>query len=167
MTAARDLSLAEVAPGVAADARLLHPAGAAVPLRPIQREGGTELHVENVFDPGVYAVEGAPKPVPVFAVNVDRVESDLTPVKPDEAAKLLGVKRVTVARSQGDLARQIEDHRVGRPLAEALLWVAFLLGIAEFWFASRTSRRTAAPSRMVVEASGRVHLRPEAVRAEG
>jgi hypothetical protein len=73
--------------------------------------------------------------------------------------KLIGSRQVHIARDREELARRVEEHRVGRPLGELVLWLAFAVAALEFYVANRVSRRTAARRHgWTVEASGRVRV---------
>jgi hypothetical protein len=76
---------------------------------------------------------------PDRAVNVPRVESNLTPLEAGQEP-LPGAR---VARDVPELLRQIQQHRQGRPLAEWLLWLALVLAMAELFFANRGARGSA------------------------
>ncbi|MDP2989675.1 MAG: hypothetical protein Q8O57_03815, partial [Kiritimatiellota bacterium] len=77
--------------------------------------------------------------------------------EPDEIPKLLGSRKVYLARDQENLLRLISEHRMGRPVAEQLLWAAFLIGILEFLLANRASRKAVVLSQQLhIESSGRV-----------
>jgi len=115
--------------------------------------------VEMLSQPGIYRLSapGQSAPEPVMAVNVRRTESDLTRINLTGIPALLGVKRINVAESKDDLLRLIKEHRVGRPLGEQLLWLAFIIGIFELFLANRISRKTSTLSeQLLVQNSGRV-----------
>ena len=62
-----------------------------------------------------------------MAVNLDRSESDLKPIAPEDIPAVMGLKNVTVSTSPDELLRQIQEHRVGRPLSEVTLWAVLIL----------------------------------------
>lgn len=134
---------------------MLDPAGAELPVVKIKAEGGMILSLKEAEAPGVY--RAPPDKAPVFAVNVPRAESDLTRVDAESIPKLIGTRKAFVANSQEELDRLVSEHRLGKPVAEQLLWLAFLVGIAEFFIANRASRKGLALSQQLqVESSGRV-----------
>ncbi|MCX7009731.1 MAG: hypothetical protein NTY53_21225 [Kiritimatiellaeota bacterium] len=138
---------------------LIGPDRATLPIRCFINNSVTTLHAENVSLPGIYrlAKPGADT-IPLLAVNVPRTESDLAMLKPDDARARLGVPDAYVVQGKDELARVVEEHRVGKPLGEQLLWAALLVGVLEWMLANRVNRKTASlTSRMLVEASGRVH----------
>lgn len=138
---------------------LLAPDRSTIPLRRFIHNGVTTLHAENILEPGIYrlAKPGA-ETRPLLAVNVPRNESDLTMLKPDEIRARLGVPDAFIVQGKDDLARVVKEHRVGNPLAEHFLWLAFLVAVFEWGLSNRINRKTASlTSRMLVEASGRVH----------
>ncbi|MCX7818169.1 MAG: BatA domain-containing protein [Kiritimatiellae bacterium] len=137
--------------------RLSGPDGVTVKVRAVRRGGRDVPLIEEPPWPGIYwtEMEGARRAV--LAVNLPPVESDLAPVDPATIPDRLGVRRAQVARGREELARRIEEVRVGRPLGELVLWLALGVGTAEFLLANRVSRRTAARRmRWIVEPSGRV-----------
>jgi hypothetical protein len=90
-------------------------------------------------------------------VNLDRSESELTPVAPEEIASIIGLKNVTVSTSSDELLRQIQEHRVGRPLSEVALWAVLILSAFELFLANRACRKRATLSDAItINASGRV-----------
>ena len=92
-----------------------------------------------------------------MAVNVDRSESDLRPIAPEEIPSVTGLKNVTVSTSQEELLRQVQEHRVGRPLSEVALWAVLILSALELTMANRACRKRATLSDSItVNASGRV-----------
>ena len=129
------------------------------PLRRFINNGVTTLHAENITEPGVYRLAlptGAA--TPLFAVNLPRTESDLTTLKPAEIRAKFGLPQLVIAQGKDELARLVEEHRVGKPLAEQLLWAALVVGVLEWLLANRVNRKSASlTSRLIVEASGRVH----------
>lgn len=160
LPAGRDVALPATTAGLTEKSRLAVPDGTTMAVRPVKREGRTDLVLDEARVPGIYqgiAATGAKWPV--AAVNVDRRESDLTPVDPESVPKLIGSKQVYIARDREELARRVEEHRVGRPLGEVILWLVLAVAVLEFLMANRVSRRTAARRHdWTVEASGRVRV---------
>jgi hypothetical protein len=155
----RDLELGQFLSEAPEGTSLIAPDRSTIPLRRFINNGVTTLHAENILEPGVYrlAKPGA-ETRPLLAVNVPRNESDLSMLKPDDIRSRLGVPDAFIVQGKDDLARVIKEHRVGNPLAEHFLWVAFLLAIFEWGLSNRINRKTASlTSRLLVEASGRVH----------
>jgi hypothetical protein len=94
---------------------------------------------------------------PALALNLDRVESNLTPVKQETIPKIIGAKLVNVATDKESLLRLIKDFRVGRTLGETILWLAFLLAVLEVFYANMRSRKTPSlADSLGIEASGKV-----------
>jgi len=92
-----------------------------------------------------------------MAVNLDRSESDLKPISPEEIPTVTGIKNMTVSTSPDELQRQIQEHRVGRPLSEVALWGVLVLSALELYMANRACRKHATLSdSLSVNASGRV-----------
>ncbi len=155
VVAARDLELPPL--GSTIPDRLIARDGTALALRTVRREGREVALIEDAPWPGIYSAEFDGARRPMLAVNLIPAESDLTPVDPEEIPRRLGVRRAQVVRTREELARKIEEIRVGRPLGELMLWLVLLVGLAEFLFANRVSRRTAARRmKWIVEPSGRV-----------
>ncbi len=155
----RDLELGPFLSEAPEGTSLLGPDRATLPLRRFINNGVTTLHVENLGEPGIYrlAKPGA-ETRPLLAVNVPRAESDLAMLKPDEIRGRLGLPDAYIVQGKDDLAKVVKEHRVGNPLAEHCLWLAFLLALFEWGLSNRINRKTASlTSRMLVEASGRVH----------
>jgi hypothetical protein len=96
-------------------------------------------------------------PRPAFAVNVLRSESDLQRLAPPDIAMLTGLPAIKTAESRDELMQLVRELRIGRPLAEPLLWLVFLLGIAELFLANRAARKTGAlTEQLKIDQTGRV-----------
>jgi hypothetical protein len=159
ITTAAELPLALHVPGAARGDRLLRPDGAAAPIRGTVVEGRTELRAEGIDLPGIYtlAAAGEPAAKPVLAVNMDRAESDLTPIDPATVTARLGAETVFLADSVPALERLIEAHRVGKTLGEPLLWLALILAALECVYANLLLRpKPKLSERLDVQASGKV-----------
>lgn len=155
----RDLDLGPFLTEAPEGAGLIAPDRATIPLRRFINNGATTLHAENISEPGIYrlAKPGADT-VPLLAVNVPRTESDLAMLKPEQLRAKLGLTQLFIVQGKDELARVVEEHRVGKPLAEQLLWVALIVAVLEWMLANRVNRKTASlTSRLLVESSGRVH----------
>jgi len=159
---ARNLIISDFA-GVNPDSgEITDPAGNSIPIARIKSADNAVISVvKDASGPGIYRIKGAGKEnteaPPLFAINVPRAESDLTRIDPDEIPKLLGGGKVYLAQNQENLLRLISEHRMGRPVAEQLLWAAFLIGIMEFLLANRASRKATTLSQQLhIESSGRV-----------
>jgi hypothetical protein len=155
----RDLDLGPFLTEAPEGAGLIAPDHATIPLRRFINNGATTLHAENISEPGIYrlAKPGADT-VPLLAVNVDRAESDLATLKPEQLRAKLGLTQLFIVQGKDELARVVEEHRVGKPLAEQLLWVALIVAVLEWLLANRVNRKSASlTSRLLVESSGRVH----------
>ena len=153
------LLLSDVLTGLREQARLVDPDGKPVALRR-EREGArTLVYADELNNPGVYSIEPSAEErlQPALAVNVDRIESDLTPLPEREIAGRTGFRTTFLARDREDLLRQIDEHRRGRPLGEPLLWLALVLAVAEVALANRMSRRAGTLSdRLGVDDAGRI-----------
>jgi hypothetical protein len=159
IAAAAELPLAVHVPGATRTDRLWRPDGTEAPIRGTVAEGRTELRAEGVEQPGVYTLTaaGADEATPVLAVNMDRAESDLTPVDPSTISTRLGVETVFLADGVPALERLIEEHRIGKTLGEPLLWLALILAAVEFVYANLLLRaKPKLSDRLQVQASGKV-----------
>jgi len=132
MWAAKDLVLPAATEGT-----LLSPQNQPLRIRAAKQEAGTIYSLEDATQPGIYRREL--DLVPEVAINIPRAESNLSPVPPGELLQHLGEK-TTLSRDRAELLRQIEQHRIGRPLAETLLWLALALGLLEVFLANRAAR---------------------------
>ena len=141
---------------------LLDPDQKELPIRRVQKTGGVgenSFNVDNVNKPGYYclSLRDGSAPLPVFAVNEGRSESDLRPIDPAEIPGLLGVKNVLVSTGQQELEHQVQEHRIGRPLSELVFWAILLVSCVELFVANRASRqRTVLSETLTVHSSGRV-----------
>ncbi len=82
-------------------------------------------------------------PDDVVAVNVPRDESELLPITADQVREKLGIANLQIARDQPELLRLIEQHRIGRPLDETVLWLVLALAALELFIANRACRQVA------------------------
>lgn len=154
---AKEMRLPDGLPGLAEGATLRGPGNERIPVRQVRGEGETSWWIDDPPGPGIYAQGEGDAPAPVLAVNVRRDESDLSVLPVADIENRLGDADVQVARDSGELARLVERHRVGKPLTEPLLWLAFALAVTELFFSNRAVRRGRSLSQtMVVELSGRV-----------
>lgn len=130
------------------------------PLRSTVQQGRTALVAEELTRPGIYtftAVDRA-EPVNALAINLRREESDLTPLVPDSLAARLGIEDLYLADDLPTLARQVEEHRLGRSYGEHLLWAALILTIVEFFYANALLRpKPKLSEQLAVDASGQAH----------
>ncbi|HEX4086387.1 MAG TPA: hypothetical protein VHY22_15840, partial [Chthoniobacteraceae bacterium] len=154
--------LSDIVSNVPDGSTLIAPDHTSLPIRKVQksgREGDYSLVVDRIAKPGYYllAKPGPEPPEPIMAVNVDRAESDLKPIAPETIPAVTGLKNITVSTSMDELLRQIQQHRVGRPLSELALWAVLAISMLEIFLANRASRRHATLSESIsVAASGRV-----------
>ena len=160
----RSLSLADSIPTATPGSILQDPNKNNVPIRSTLVDNKALLRVEDVLTPGIYRITkpNSTDMEPALALNLDRTESNLAPIKREEIPKLIGTSLVNVAGDKDELQRLIKDFRVGRTLGEVMLWLAFLLSILEVVYANLKSR--AAPSltsSLGIEASGKVTGRGE------
>ena len=155
----RELDLSPFLSEAPEGASLIAPDHSTIPLRRFISNGVTTLHAENITEPGIYRLaKPGSDTVPLLAVNVPRTESDLTTLKPDQLRTKMGLTSLYIAQGKDELARIVEEHRVGKPLAEQLLWAALIIAVLEWLVANRVNRKTASlTSRLLVESSGRVH----------
>ena len=139
---------------------ILSPSQKEIKIQKIRAGNEVILNIETIAEPGVYHIRqkaARARLEPVLAVNASRRESNLTRIKLGRIPGLLGVKTANVALSNLELLEQIEEHRIGKELAEYFIWLAFLLAILEFFLANRASRKTSTLSeQLVIETSGRV-----------
>jgi len=146
-------------------ATLRHSAGTAFSVRRVQDEQGARLQVEELREPGVYHLRapGQADEPPFLAVNLRRGPSDVRLQDPGDIATLTGLTDPFISLTTGDLERQIEEHRIGKPLAELVLWVLLLVALMEWWLATRASRPVGQLSdSLKVDPSGRVRANPTA-----
>jgi hypothetical protein len=126
------------------------------------------LHVEDLMHAGVYTMADPEtgRNVPALAVNMERRESNLTPLDPAEIYELLKLKNVNVAHDLEELGTQIRESRVGRTFGEQLLWLVLILAAAEFFYANRLTKEAPSLSGVLgIEASGKTS--GSAAAAEG
>jgi hypothetical protein len=155
----RNLALADIMGTLPADTELLDPTGRPVPLHPLKTGQDKALGIEAITRPGIYTLQPAAggQPQPVLAVNVMRSESDLKRLDPADVPMLTGLSAIKVAESKDDLMQLVRELRIGRPLAEPLLWLVFLLSIAELFLANRAGRKTRTlTEQLKIDMTGRV-----------
>jgi hypothetical protein len=155
----RNLALADIMGALPPDTELLDPTGRPVPLHPLKTGQDKALGIEAISRPGIYTLQPAAggQPEPAFAVNVMRSESDLTRLGPADVPTLTGLSAIRVAESKDDLMQLVKELRIGRPLAEPLLWLVFLLSIAELFLANRAARKTRTlTEQLKIDITGRV-----------
>jgi hypothetical protein len=154
--------LSDVISQVPEGATLIAPDHTSLPIRKVQktgRQGDFALIVDNVTKPGYYFLSqtGSAAPEPLMAVNLDRSESDLKPIGAADVPTVMGLKNVTVSTTQDELLRQVQEHRVGRPLSEVALWAVLILSAFDLFLANRTCRKRATLSDSItINPSGRV-----------
>lgn len=155
---ARNMIISDFAGVSPGSSELADPSGNSIPILKIKSGNNIVLALKDAYRPGIYRLkDGGAEARPLFAINVPRAESDLMRIDPDEIPKLISGGKVHLAQNQEDLLRLINEHRQGRPMAEQLLWAAFLIGILEFFLANRASRKAATLSQQLhIESSGRV-----------
>ncbi|MFH1968712.1 MAG: VWA domain-containing protein [Verrucomicrobiota bacterium] len=161
----RNLALADIMGALPPDMELLDPTGRPVPLHPLKTGPDKSLGIESVTRPGIYTLSPAAgsqpqpgcRPQPAFAVNVIRSESDLKRLGPADVPTLTGLSAIRVTESKDDLMQLVKELRIGRPLAEPLLWLVFLLSIAELFLANRAARKTRTlTEQLKIDMTGRV-----------
>ena len=167
--AAKSISLSELLPFATESDNIASPDGDNVPIRASNIEGKTLLRAENLTKPGVYTIskKQSTEREAAFAVNIDRTESDLTPVKKEEISSLIARSNVAVANDKDELQRLIKEHRVGRTLGEMLLWVVLILSIVEVFYANSKMKSIPPLSETLgIESSGKIPLKTE-MKSEG
>jgi hypothetical protein len=124
---------------VTAESVLLGPGGETVPIRPTVVEGRQVLRAEGLTRSGIYALRsaGQAETVPALAVNMQREESNLAPIEPQEIESALGLKNMNIVRDREELLARVRDSRVGRTFGEQVLWVVLALAAVEFFYANR------------------------------
>jgi hypothetical protein len=154
----RHLALAAYVPDAEPHVALRGPDDAPVPVRSATRDGKVTRYAENLLLPGVYrwSVSGSDAWRPAVALNADREESDLSPVEREAIVSSLGVPDVRIAEGKDALLCLVEDHRVGRTLGEALLWLAFVVAMVELLYANRKARAASPVAALPLEPSGRI-----------
>ena len=153
------LSLEEFLPEATHTSVLNTPEGKPVSIRSAVVDGETLTYAENLTAPGIYRVTqaGEAATTPALAINMRRGESDLTPVKPEEIAGILGLKTVQVASGKEELLKTIEDLRVGKTLGEPLLWLALLVAILESLYSNFLLRKSSKlTDSLIIAPSGKV-----------
>ena len=154
--------LSDVISQVPDGATLIGPDHRSLPIRKVRKSGpggDFALIVDDLTRPGYYFLSqnGPAAPEPLMAVNLDRSESDMKPISPSDIPTVTGLKNVTVSTSPDELLRQVQEHRVGRPLSEVALWGVLLLSVLELYMANRACRKRATISdSLTINASGRV-----------
>lgn len=139
----RNLALADIMAPLPTAAELLDPSGRAVPLNSLKTGQDKGLGIEVITMPGFYTTRtGDGEPVPAFAANLTRAEADLTRLARTDISACTGLPAIKVVESKEELLQLVKEVRIGRPLAESLLWLAFLLGMAELFLANRAARKT-------------------------
>ncbi|MBT3194233.1 MAG: VWA domain-containing protein [Verrucomicrobia bacterium] len=152
------LPLSANLPEATSASRITDPDGQAVPIRSAIIEGRTVLHAENLALPGVYSLtQPGQTPAPGFAINLDRRESDLTPLPPADLPELLRIKKLQIATDSESLLKLIKELRVGRTFGEHLLWLVLILALGEFIYANLLLKdRPKLGDMLQIKASGKV-----------
>ncbi len=144
---------------------VLDQSGNSYPLRRVQRDDGRRIQVDGLAQPGLYFLNtpDSAEPAPLFAVNVRRDPSDVRTIDLAEVAALMGLEDLMISSNRAEFERQIEEHRLGKPLAEFVLWLILLLALFEWWLANRASRPVVSLGESLkVDSSGRVRSNPTA-----
>lgn len=157
VTVSREMSLDETGASITDErVTIVDPKGQPAPVRGVRSGNRLGLVIENVLLPGVYMRRGGGGE-PVLAANLDRRESDMTAITPDELREAMGLRDVHVATDAGDLASLLEAHREGRSLVEPLFWLIVLLALVELGVANRRCRAQPTLSeKLAVDAAGKV-----------
>jgi hypothetical protein len=119
-----------------AHAGMNDPDGQEVVIHSTMKDGRTLRTADDLLTPGIYDRIAPGSQLPLLALNAPRQESDLALVPDDKIEASIVLKHVRIAKDVQTLERLIEDHRVGRSLGEALLWLALLLCTLEIFFAN-------------------------------
>ena len=99
------------------------------------------LFYEDTHNPGIYAVHQSGVEQHYFVINVDTVESDLTPRNPEELTSML-IGTTETDRTPTELTPEVvkkykEDVERNQSLATFLLLAVFALAIGEMFLANR------------------------------
>jgi hypothetical protein len=157
--ATESLALREFLPEATHNSTIKDPDSKPVSLRSTVVEGGTDIYAEGLTKPGCYTLStpGAGAAKPALAVNIPRVESDLTPVMQQDISEIVGIPTLHVALGKDDLFKKLEDFRIGQSLTESLLWLALLIAIAEVFYANYLLRKNSRlTDELKIDPSGRV-----------
>lgn len=154
----RDVALADILGVIPPNMELTDPTGRPAPLRRLKIGPDNAFSIEALSHPGFYTLRSTDgNQEPAIAVNAKRAESDLTRVIAADMPALTGIPAISVAGSKDDLLQRIKEKRIGRPLAEPLLWLAFLLTILELFAANRAARKTRTLTEQLnIDITGRV-----------
>lgn len=155
----RSLRVDEHLPWATGASVLMDPAGNRIPIRGTIDGTRRVLHAEDLMAPGVYefAERAGDTMEPALALNVNRAESDLTPLRDGDIPRIVAVKGVKIGRGREELRQHLVEHRIGKTMGEQLLWLAFLLAAVEVVYANRRNRPVAPLSESLkVGSSGRV-----------
>ncbi|MFA7174547.1 MAG: BatA domain-containing protein [Kiritimatiellia bacterium] len=153
------LSLTEYLPEATRESVLKDPESKPISLRSAAGESGTIIHAEGLTKPGHYtlSVTGGGAATPALAINMPRVESDLTSLRSQDLPDILGIPALHVAEGKDDLLKKLDDFRIGRSLGETLLWLALLVAIAEVAYSNLLLRKNVKlTDTLKMEASGRL-----------
>lgn len=110
---------------------LITPDSGVYALAPEERQGALVVRVKPADRPGVYSIRLQGREIDRFALNVNRVESDLSPVDPDQLGRAVGTEDLKLLDSQVNLAATIAQFRFGKEYWQIFLWLAVLLILAE------------------------------------
>ncbi|MFO7937877.1 MAG: BatA domain-containing protein [Kiritimatiellia bacterium] len=157
--AADSLSLTEHLPEATRASILTKPDGKQAALRSAMVEGSRVIYAEGLNQPGQYTlqVSGTDTAEPALAVNMPRIESDLTPLEQQDITDILKIPALHVAVGRNDLMKKLEDFRIGRSLGESILWIALLAGILEVFYSNYLMRKNSKLTDLLkLEPSGRV-----------
>jgi len=168
--ATRSLSLSELLPFATESDNLAGPDGDNVPIRSSNAGGKTLLRAENLLTPGIYTISRpqSTERDPAFAINIERAESDLTPVKKEDIPALMGHPNIVVAGDRDELVQLIKEHRVGRTLGEVVLWLVLIVSMVEIFYANYKMKSVPPLSQTLgVEASGKIPITAEIGAAAG
>lgn len=99
------------------------------------------LFYEGTHNPGIYSVHESGEEKHYFVINVDTVESDLTPRNPEELTSML-IGTTETDRTPTELTPEVvkkykEDVERNQSLATYLLLAVFALAIGEMFLANR------------------------------
>jgi hypothetical protein len=155
----RAFALSEHDPSVTEKHALLDPSGKRVPIRMSSVSNRTVLCAERLDAQGVYSLvwPNHTRTEPAVAVNAHRRESDLTPIARSDVPAALGGGDVRIAEGKDELARLLDEHRLGRTFGEPLLWFALVVALAEALYANwRAKARGGLAAGLEIGPSGRV-----------
>lgn len=109
------------------------PGGLLSPVPPRVVGVRVQLRVDEVNEAGVHMFVSGGDTLGVFAVNLDRSESDLTPATREEIEQVIPSEQLMLFVADESLQRQVAEARVGREIWRAGIFAVILLLGAELF----------------------------------